>query len=207
MRATTLGNTQSATWQVWYGAPTPDPDFTGTGSFSLPTDQPRSLQLSATIKDHRVSTAAGNIPLPLDLGFDPLLLRTKKAKIVANCTRGACSGGQLAGALTVQQVNNVLIPALVGWFQPVLQRDCPIAPAPGGPVSCMADSTGKTVQALFDTNDDLLITTQEVKGSSPFLAPDLDLVKANGTPGKDGVKDAMSFGFGFTTVGATLLHP
>ena len=54
---------------------------------------------------------------------------------------------------------------------------------------------------------DRLITTQEVKTSSPFLAPDLDLVKANGTPGKDGVKDAMSFGFGFTTVQATLVRP
>jgi hypothetical protein len=203
LRAPTLTTTTNATWQVWYDQPTPSPNLTGTGTFTVSAIQPHSPRLAATIKNHHVQTAAGSIPVLLDLGGDPFELPMTKAKIVATCEGGGCTDGKLTGVLTKQQINDTLIPGMVATFNPLVQRDCP---GPG-PTACMADSTGKTVQAFFDTNDDMVVTEQEVKASSSFLKPDLDLVKANGAPGKDGVKDAISFGFGFTTRHATLVRP
>lgn len=206
LRASSLANTRNATWQVWYGAPTPDPDLTGTGRFTLRTKQPHSLKLAAKISDHRVVTAAGTIPVRLDIGADPFLIKMTKAKVFATCYHKACSKGRISGAVSEQQIDAKIIPELAQIIQAVVSADCP---GPG-PESCAADSTGKTLQDLFDENDDLVITADELRNNDliqSILAPDLDLVKADGTPGKDGEKDALSFGFGFTTVHATLVRP
>jgi len=203
LRASTLGTTRNATWQVWYGAQTPDPDLSGTGTFSLRRAQPHSSPLAATINNHHVTTVTGSIPVRLDLGpVEPVLLTMKKAKVTATCDGSGCSGGKLTGAVTKQQIDTTLIPRMVEMFNPLVDRDCV--------TSCMADSIGKTIVNLFDADGDFDITAQEIKNNpldSSFLKPDLDLVKADGTPGKDGVKDALSFGFGFTTVHATLDRP
>jgi hypothetical protein len=207
LRASTLSATKNATWQVWYGAPTTNPDLTGTGTFALRRAQPHSSLLAATIRNHHVQTAAGNIPVRLDLGpADPVLLTMKKATVTATCLASGCSGGKLNGAVTAQQINDTLIPRMVAMFNPLIKRDC----VGTDRNSCLADSTGKTIVDLFDTNGDLVITDNEVRTAPltrPFLRPDLDLVKANGAPGRDGVTDAVSFGFGFTTVHASLTRP
>jgi hypothetical protein len=154
-----------------------------------------------------VQTVSGSIPVRLDLGpADPVLLTMTKATVTATCLGSACSGGKLTGAVTAQQIHNTLIPQMVAMFNPLVIRDCPGFP----PTGCMANSTGKTIVDLFDADHDFVITEEEVRTApltKPFLKPDLDLVKANGTPGKDGVKDALSFGFGFTTAHATLTRP
>jgi hypothetical protein len=52
-----------------------------------------------------------------------------------------------------------------------------------------------------------VITSEELRENSltqAVLAPDLDLVNANGRPGQDGVKDALSVGLGFEAVRARL---
>ncbi len=206
VRTFSFVNSSNATWQVWYGAPTPDPDFSGAGEFDLLAGQPHSKRLPATIKDHKVKTAAGTVPLRIDLGTGPVLFSMKKAVIFATCTKTACTAGRIAGALTSQQVDAKLIPAWAEMMQAIVDQDCP---GPG-PESCADGSTGKSLVNIFDANEDLVITATELRENSliqSLLAPDLDLFKANGDPGKDGVKESVSLGLGFTTVKATLTRP
>lgn len=206
LRTPSLANTKNATWQVWHAAPTADPDLTGTGTFALATDQPRSARLAATIKNERVQTAAGAVPVRLDIGSGAFDLRMKKAKLIAYCNRQGCGGGRLSGAVPAQQVEKRLIPAVSELLTTIVVQDC----TGGGPESCMSGSTGQRLLALFDSNDDMTVSDDEVRDSDllgSVLAPDLDLVKANGKPGQDGVNDAVTFGLGFTTVRAKLVRP
>lgn len=211
LRASSLANTRNATWQVLYGEPTAEPDLSGTGSFVVALDQPRSARLDATIKDHLVRTSPGRIPVQLDLGVEHefgqmMTLGMKQAVVTATCTRHGCLDGKISGALTTVEIDTVLIPELAALLQSFVARDCP---GPG-PESCQSESSGQTIQAIFDTDNDLQVTADEVRENSlmqAVLAPDLDLAEADGSRGHDGVMDAISFGFGFTAAPATLVRP
>ena len=59
---------------------------------------------------------------------------------------------------------------------------------------------------LFDTNDDFTITADELRANAiitAVLAPDLDLTTADGIAGRDGVKESVSLGLGFTAKNAS----
>lgn len=194
LRTPSLRNTRDASWQVVYGVPTPTPDLDGGGTFAV--GQPRSPKLPATIKNRRVKTAAGQTPVLLDFGAGPFELGMRKAKVFATCRASACSDGRITGAVSAEELDAIFIPEMAEWIQPIINQDCP-----HGPDSCMADSQGKTLQGLFDTDDDMTVTTDEIRNNDlikSLLAPDLNLSKS--IPGKD----ALSFGFGFTAVDATL---
>lgn len=206
LRAARLTTTKDATWQVWFGTPTPSPDLSGSGTFPIMSALSHSKKLPATITDHKVKTSTGVVPVRLDFGVGAFELSLTKAKIVATCTKQGCTDGRMNGALSVTQRDQVLLPRLAEFVQAVIARDCP---GPG-PASCAAQSEGATVQQLFDTNDDLLVTGDELVASDliqALLAPDLDLEAGDGSPGHDGVMDSLSFGTGFTTVPATLERP
>ena len=206
LRTRSLVRTRRASWQVLYAEPTAEPDFSGAGSFTVASTGPRSRRLPARIRNHRVRTAAGAIPVRLDLGAGVFALRLTKAKVFATCFRPNCSPGRINGAIRAQEVETNLIPELAELFTAIVARDCP---GPG-PESCMADSEGKTVQEVFDTDDDLVVTSEELRENSliqSLLAPDLDLTRANGEPGRDGVDDALSVGLGFEAVRAQLVRP
>jgi len=204
LRTTSVADSTNATWQVWYDAPTPDPDLSGSGTFELSVDRPHSKRLAATISDHQVTTAPGAIPVRLDIGAGVFRLRLTQAVVDATCHRRGCSAGRITGAVGEEQIQKKLFRELAELFQIVVSRDCP---GPG-PDSCTG--TGTNVQSLFDTNDDLVITRAELRSNSllqTVLSPDLDLFEADGTPGQDGINDAVSFGLGFKTARATLVGP
>ena len=208
LRAASLRRTKDASWQVWYAEPTAEPPVLDGGTFTLPLSQPRSKRLPATIKRHKVRTAAGNVPVQLDLGGGPFTLELTQAKIRATCYASGCRHGKVSGALTASDIDQVLVPALQSAFQAVVIRDCP-----NGTESCASDSEGQTLLEIFDGGDsgdgNGSISEDEVRENSlltTLLAPDLDLRKANGKPGKDGVMDAISFGVGFESVKATLVR-
>lgn len=197
LRAARLTNTNNATWQVWYGAPTVDPDLSGSGTFTLLSGQPHSLRIAATITNHLVRTVAGKIPIRWDLGDGPFVLWLTKAKVVATCFQAHCIG-RVNGAVTKLQIDGKLIPEIQAWIQAAVTRDCT-----GPEVNCAGGSEGEVLQQIFDVDNDLQITLNEVRNNSliqTILAPDLDL-------NHDGVEDAISFGFGIDTVHATLTRP
>ena len=206
LRTPSLEKTEKASWQVLYAEPTEEPDFSGSGSFTVASTGPSSKRLPAKIKDGHVKTAAGSIPLQLDLGNGIFALTLKKGKVFADCSKPSCSSGRINGAITAAQVDTRLIPELAELYSAIVAQDCP---GPG-PQSCADGSMGKSIQNLFDEDDDLVITEDELRESSliqAVLAPDLDLVKANGNPGQDGVEDALSAGLGFEAVRARLVRP
>jgi hypothetical protein len=201
LRADSFANTKHATWQVRYSDPVPEPDFSGAGTFAPSPAMPRSWRLPATIKNRRVKSTQGTVPAVLDLGAGPIALVVTRAVLSATCTKSRCTDGRLNGAVTKAQVDTVLVPALAQLFQPIVARDCP------QPTTCADGSTGKTLENLFDANDDGTITADELLASSllqAVLAPDLDLLNAQGAPGHDGVADSLSFGIAFTGVRATI---
>lgn len=198
LRTPSFRKAKRATWQVLYAEPTATPDFSGSGSFTV-SDDPPSPKLRAKVKKGHVTTSVGNIPVELATGGGIITLELTNAKVAAKCSKSGCSGGRITGALTTDELETSLAPQFGVQFTAIVTRDCP------GPdkTSCAADSSGKTLQSLFDSNDDLTISAEEILTSPLFQAlftPDLDLEKANGQPGQDGVADALSAGFGFTAV-------
>lgn len=209
LRTPSLSNTREASWQVLYAEPTEAPDFSGAGVFTVaaPGWAPRSSRLATKIKNHDVKTAAGTIPLQLDSGSGIFTLNLTKGKVFAKCFRPNCSDGRINGAITADELDTNLVPELAQAFTARVQEDCPMPGSPDG--GCMADSEGKTLRNLFDANKNHVIAAEEMRQSSlgqDALAPDLDLVKANGQPGQDGVNDALSFGLGFEAARAQLVR-
>ncbi len=206
LRTPSFASTKDATWQVLFGEETDNPDFSGLGSFTVDGSAPRSSRMAAKIKNNRVKSVAGAIPLRLDILGRGLELGLKKAKILATCSKTSCASGRINGVITTQTLNNYLLPELSEHFTAIVQRDCTMPGQPSG--GCMSDSTGKSIFLLFDGDDNLVITEEELRQNSLIpLTPDLDLVKANGKPGRDGEADAMSMGLGFEAVRAQLNSP
>ncbi|KAA1416884.1 hypothetical protein F0U44_17000 [Nocardioides humilatus] len=204
LRTASLADSNAAHWQVWYGDPTPDPDLSGAGTFVLPSDQLHSRRLAAVIQDHIVKTVPGRVPVRLDFGTGPFRLRLTKAVIAAKCFRRGCIGGQINGGISAARFDAIVVPKFAEFFQVVVDRDCP---GPG-PASC--SGPGATVQQLFDADDDLVVTADELRSNALFsgvFLPDVDLVGADGLPGSDGVNDGISVAVGFTTAQATLVSP
>ena len=205
LRTPSFKKTKSATWQVLFAEPAADPDFSGFGSFEVSGAAPRSPKLAARIAKHNVKTAVGTLPLRLDLLGRIFDLTLKKGKIFATCSPSSCSDGRINGTITADEVDTYLLPGLSDHFTALVQRDCTMPGQPSG--GCADGTTGKDIFNLFDQNDNLVITELEIQDNSLApLVPDLDLVKANGKPGRDGVEDAFSVGIGFEAVRAQLVR-
>lgn len=203
LRTRSLANDRRATWQEWYGVPVTHPDLTGTGTFAAgPT---HSARIPARLVRHRLSTAAATIPVRMDLGSGPFQMPMVVGRVFATCY-ARCTGGRINGAFRSTAMDAVFVPRLATVLQALVDRDCPAAE----PRTCASGSTGETVDEIFDTSPhDFVITTDEVRSNGlvqALLAPDVDLFKADGTRGRDGTKDSISFGFGFTAVKARITH-
>lgn len=197
LRTRSWKKTKKATWQVLFAKASDAPKFDGTGTFHVDGSAPSSRRLRATIRKHHVKTKAGDIPIELELG-GMVTLRLKSAVISATCSRSGCSNGRVSGVITKSNLDNQVIPQLAVQFSAIVARDCP-GPGPG---TCADNSAGKTLQALFDSNSDLVISSVELAQSplmQTLLAPDIDL-------NHDGKRDALSIGLGFETVRAKLLR-
>jgi hypothetical protein len=194
LRARSLVKDRKASWQVLYAKPTHPPDFSGAGSFMVDPVALRSATLPARIKKHHVTTAAGSIPVALSFGAGIATFWLRNAEISATCTRTGCSAGRITGVLMHSDLTNVFLPQLAGQFTSILTRDCPT------PSSCANGTEGQTLETLFDTNQDAAISATELQQNSlikAVLAPDI-ATKRHHKP------DALSAGFGFTVVKASI---
>jgi len=192
----------------------------GTAQFTL-ADGQTPMELAGPIIGGTFKGGPGEITLQIALASsNPITLnligaRSQASGITATTIGTATTGGAiLAGALTQDDLNNKVIPAIQQQLVPIIQRDCcGAATSPGGvtcnPAStgtnpncgCIDGSTGKTILGLFDTNPkDCTVSVMEISTNSlieSLLAPDVTI---NGTP-------ALSLGIKVTTVGATFTVP
>ena len=202
--------------------------FAGTASFDLASGQ-MLQQLPGPTVNGTFNGGPGAIVLQIALASAmPITLDLIGARAQASMISGTAigmtsgtapnitttGGAILGGALTQDDLNTKVIPAIQQQLVPIIQRDCcGAATSPGGatcnPLStgsnancgCIDGSTGKTVLGLFDNNPkDCMVSVMEIQMNSliqSLLAPDVTI---NGKP-------ALSLGIKVTTVGATYTVP
>ena len=198
--------------------------LTGMGSFDAATNT--NTALAGKIVNGTFTGGPGHVTLQIALGgqqgieLDLIGARAKASDISAtaigsttspNTATSASSGGAiLAGAVTQDDLNNKIIPAVQAQIAPIVVRDCcgtgntahPTCDPNATPsCGCMDGSTGKTILGLFDTSPkDCTVSISEIQNNSlimSLLAPDVTI---------EG-KMALSLGIQITTVGATFTIP
>jgi hypothetical protein len=197
-----LASDPTASWQVFLGVPTPAPPLSGGGSFVVDPVAPTSTVLRGAITYGEFTGGPGAVPVRLGLvpGQPPVELHLSAARIQADCNAVGCTHGKLGGAIAKSEADTLIIPVLAGAMQAIIDASCSIS----SPGSCSGQA--RLLLDLFDTNDDFTITAEELRASpliTAVLAPDLDLANADGRPGHDGVRDAVSLGLGFTAKSAS----
>ncbi len=186
----------------------PADNFSGSEMFVIEPGTPTDSLLYGSITSGHLSARGGTIPLKLLVfgGTSPIRVNLVGARVEANITATNLSIGRLGGGITEAEIDSVLIPGLADAFNAIVAEDC-IG------LTCDPDSPGEDILDLFDTIDvDGVISVEEVRASpliSSLLAPDIDLFDSAGdfNPRVDGVDDSLSFGVGFTAVGAVFDLP
>jgi hypothetical protein len=179
----------------------------GTGMFTIQAGAPTDSLVAGSVVGGRFTGGPGKLKLQLALEGSKIDLNliNAKAQIVASPTGidGAEARSIVAGAITKEELDNNVIPAISTTIGSIVDRDCPGTVAPD--CGCPAGSTGRVLAGLFDKMPaDCAITTEEIK-NSPFiktlLGADLDLLPPAG------VYDSLSVGVGVTAVKATYPQP
>jgi hypothetical protein len=182
----------------------------GTGSFSIAANSPTNAALGGKIINGTFTGGPGNLSLQIALGgtdaikLDLIGARAKGSMISDAMIGSGTSGGMiLAGAVTKEDIDTKVIPAIQAQLVPIIARDCTDLTNPAGGCGCAADSTGKTILGLFDTlkadgtaGKDCAVSVEEIKNNQlivSLLAPDVTI---------DG-KMALSLGVKATAVKAT----
>jgi hypothetical protein len=201
LRADRLRNDPIASWQVDLGEPHPNPVLTGGGDFTVDPTAPTSSKLDGSITRGQFTGGPGTLPLRLGLaaGQPPIELHLAGARIQATCDATGCTDGKLGGGIPETEVDGLVVPAIASIFQADVDASCTTS----SPDSCTP--SGAQILNLFDADHDGRITADEVRANAlihAILQPDLDLFKANGSPGHDGTNESLSVGLGFTAKNA-----
>lgn len=153
----------------------------GTGSFTI--KESMDAAVGGKIVNGTFNGGPGNITLQIALGDTSQAIQLSLIGARAKATgisESKIDSIILAGALTENDLNTMVIPAIQKQIEPIITRDCPMSTMPPG-CGCMANSTGKTVLDLFDgditgTAKDCKVSVEEIKGNSliqSLLAPDV----------------------------------
>lgn len=177
----------------------------GTGMFSIATDSPKDALVAGKIVNGTFTGGPGNLSLQIALGTtQPLTLSLLQARAKATAITDAGMMLTVGGALSADDLNTQIIPAIQVQLTALLDGDClPLAQRTGTNCSCRSSSTG-LILSLFDGFDgkakDCQISVDDIKGS-PFtktlLAPDVCSMKTCTAP------DSLSLGIKVETVKAT----
>ena len=205
---TTFMNDDSVSMQVYIGADhaSPAPLFDGTDTFSIKSDAPMDALLEGSLAGG--GFLGGPDKMSIQLMFvdaaHPITLNLIGAKLSADMTATGCTNGIIGGAVLKTDVETTIVPAIADMINASIAAD---------PTS---DNSQKSLD-LFDTNNNGIITTEELLGTSiiqTILNADVDLVidstchtvgdhtECTVDPGNDGIKDSVSLGVGFTCVRA-----
>lgn len=155
----------------------------GTGKFTFASGSPNDVAVSGKIVGGTFNGGPGNFSLQIALGgtqaiqLDLIGARAKASGMTDNGIESVV----LAGALSQDDLNTKVIPAIHAQLGPLVTRDCPGTTPPD--CGCMGtSSTGRTLLNLFDTMPkNCVVTVDEIKNNSliqSLLAPDVEI---NGT--------------------------
>lgn len=182
-------------------------NFSGSEPFALAPLEGADGMMPGTLgAGGRLRAGPGSVPVLLAFaGVPPAVISLVGVGGGIDCEASASglASGRLGAALTEEEVDQRLIPAMAAGIDEVMQRDCPDA-------LCEDGSPGEQLAIFFDDNEDGRLTEEELLSNSLIAStignPDLDLFDAGGVynPGVDGVKDSLSLGVGFTAVSAVV---
>jgi hypothetical protein len=217
-------------------APCTDPDIIatcgnhldGAGQFDLHPESPEHSVLVGDItagqlslgpdRDHPyASRGAVSIRLDISDTAAPITFNLIGARLMAATGSSSSDGlanGRLGGAITHEELNTNVLPGIVRLMAETTAEDCMGSP----PACCDPGSSGETLIDLFDDCSDGSLTCdcrvalEELQRNdliSSLLSPDVDLLDETGdfNPRTDEVKESLSLGPGFTTVGAAFELP
>lgn len=187
--------------------PNPADNFSGSETFVIKPGSPAGSMLLGDITGGNAVAGPGTMPLSIVIGpgTPPVIVELVGARFKGGVTATTITNGLLGGAITAEEVDAVLIPGIAAALNIMVAEDCV-------GTTCDPDSAGEDILLLFDDNDDGVITAEELRANAliqSLLAPDVDLFDATGAfnPNTDGENDALSFGVGFTAVGAVFDLP
>jgi hypothetical protein len=173
--------------------------------FSVASNSPMNASLAGKTANGTFNGGPGNLSLQIALGgttaiqLDLIGARAKGSSMSADAIGSGTSGGIIfGGAITKDDIDNKVIPAIQAQLGPIITRDCPNAMPTT--CTCTDSSTGKTILGLFDANKDCTVSVDEIKSNSlivSLLSPDVTV---------DG-KMALSLGIKATAVKATYTAP
>jgi hypothetical protein len=150
------------------------------GTFTIDANSPDNAAVAGKIVGGTFTGGPGDITLKIALGSAAgieLDLIGARAKATGLSETGMESV-IIAGALTKEDLDGKVIPALHAQIDPIIKEDCPNNP-PAADCGCVAGSTGKTVLNLFDTMPkDCGVTVDEIKNNTliqSLLAPDVTI--------------------------------
>ncbi len=170
--------------------------LTGTGKFdAMATD----AEVTGKIVNGTFNGGPGDLNLKLSLAGANVDLSLIGARAqITGMTDGKVESAIIAGAVTQDDLNTKILPAIQSSLGPLITKDCTKLDMPAGNPACgCADgSTGKTVISLFDTTPkDCMVTTAEIQNNGlimSLLQPDVTI---NG-------QMALSIGIKVTAVSA-----
>jgi hypothetical protein len=180
----------------------------GNGMFVIDAQSPSNAALGGKIVGGTFTGGPGDLSLQIALGgtmaiqLDLIGARVKASGISDAMIGSGTSGGIIVGgAITKTDIETKVIPAIQSQLNPIVMRDCDDLGNPTGGCGCDADSTGKTLLGLFDSNPkDCSISVEEIATNQlvvSLLSPDVTI---------DG-KMALSLGIKATAAKATYTAP
>jgi hypothetical protein len=219
LKAVDLVNARGVGFYVYLGDnPNPaactDPNDTvcgrhlaGGASFDIAASSPTDAALAGRIVSGKYNGGPGNVLLQISLAGGTAIdlpLQRAKAELTGVNAEGWTTG-KIGGAISQEDINGNVVPAIGNTVRTSFDETCEVGgnPAADPACGCEADSTGATLQGLFDKapTEDCMISDAEVMAVvSGFLTPDVDL-------SGDGTNDALSLGIGVEVVPATFTPP
>ncbi len=222
----TFANDACATTNFLPGVNQPSPDFSGSGHFTVDGTQPATMfrgPITSTLFSSQPPPSVQNPPVTLQVRVAPFGA-TPLPLVGAHLSWGYFSGelqsGQIAGALTLKDVQHVLVPGLASTFNQEVQSNptstlsmqlraaFDTGGAPDPVFGSCAGNTCKGVDGVCGVANDGIIQVCEVATNAPMamaLKPDVQMFDggtyapslANATP------DSVSVGLGFSAVAAS----
>lgn len=184
----------------------------GTGAFDITAASPKDAVIVGTLTNGVLKAGPGSVAIELAIDENTTLdLDLIGARLEATVSADGVMSGRLAGAITKEDVDSKIIPAITDLITSLIEADCTDPEPPS--CNCEDNSSGGVILTTFDTDKSCDVSLEEFKANSLIDAtlrkPDLDLLDADGNfnPGQDDLKDSLSLGVGLTAVKGTFTVP
>ena len=171
----------------------------GDGSFEISADSQTDAVVIGETAGGNFSGGPGEVTIELSLSAlaEPLRITLIGAAIEAAVSADGLTG-KLGGAITLDDVNNELIPGVAELIAGILEEEMCTGTAPP---CCPDGSTGNSILEILDDNDDCVVPPEELAANS-FISSTLGQADVT----IDG-QEAISLGIGFSAVAGTFTPP